>query len=44
MCLQTAVLDPTQISASKQPIIDRSNPKNKLLEKTKQMFKDASNF
>jgi hypothetical protein len=42
--MQQEILDPTQIPALKQPIIDRSNPKNQLLEKTKQMFKDASNF
>ena len=38
------LLDPTQIPAEKQPIIDRSNPDNKLLEKTGQMFEDAGNF
>lgn len=35
------LLDPTQIPAQKQPIIDRSNPDNKLLEKTAQMFDDS---
>ena len=35
------LLDPTQIPAVKQPIIDRSNPDNKLLEKTGQMFDDS---
>ncbi|MGD1920520.1 MAG: hypothetical protein ACFCAD_17520 [Pleurocapsa sp.] len=38
------LLDPTQIPAEKQPIIDRSNPDNKLLEKTAQMFEDAGDF
>ena len=38
------LLDATQIPAEKQPIIDRSNPDNKLLEKTAQMFEDAGNF
>ena len=38
------LLDPTQIPAKKQPIIDRSNPDNKLLERTQQMFEDAGNF
>ena len=42
--LQKELLDPAQIPARKQPIIDRSDPNNKLLEKTKQMFDDASNF
>lgn len=41
---QKALLDPAQIPAVRQPIIDRSNPDNKLLEKTAQMFKDAGNF
>ncbi len=41
---QKELLDPTQIPAKKQPNIDRSNPNNKILEKTGQMFKDASNF
>lgn len=41
---QKELLDPTQIPAKKQPIIDRSDPDNKLLEKTGQMFKDAANF
>ena len=35
------LLDPTQIPAKQQPIIDRSNPDNKLLEKTGQMFDDS---
>ena len=41
---QKALKDPAQIPAVKQPIIDRSNPDNKLLEKTKQMFDDAGDF
>lgn len=41
---QKELLDPTQIPAKKQPIIDRSDPNNKLLEKTVQMFKDAADF
>lgn len=41
---QKKLLDPTQIPAVKQPAIDRSNPDNRLLEKTGQMFDDASNF
>lgn len=35
------LLDPTQIPAKKQPIIDRSSPDNKLLEKAGQMFDDS---
>lgn len=42
--IQKALKDPAQIPAVKQPIIDRSNPENKLLEKTVQMFEDAGNF
>ena len=41
---QKELLDPAQIPAQKQPAIDRSNPDNKLLEKTKQMFDDAADF
>lgn len=41
---QKALKDPAQIPAVKQPIIDRSNPDNKLLEKTGQMFDDAADF
>lgn len=41
---QKQLLDPTQIPAKKQPGIDRTDPSNKLLEKTKQMFDDAANF
>ena len=38
---QKQLLDPTQIPAKKQPIIDRSSPENKLLEKAGQMFDDS---
>lgn len=38
---QSKLLDPTQIPAQKQPIIDRSNPNNQLLEKVGQMFDDS---
>jgi hypothetical protein len=38
------LLDPTQIPAVKQPILDRSDPNAKLLEKTKQMFDEAADF
>ena len=41
---QRQLLDPTQIPAQKQTAIDRSDPDNKLLEKTGQMFDDAANF
>lgn len=41
---QKELLDPTQIPAKKQPNIDRSDPNARLLEKTGQMFKDASDF
>lgn len=41
---QKELLDPTQIPAKKQPIIDRFDPNNKFLEKIGQMFEDASNF
>ena len=41
---QRELLDATQIPAQKQPLIDRSDPDAKLLEKTKQMFEDAGNF
>jgi len=41
---QRRLLDATQIPAEKQPILDRSDPDAKLLEKAKQMFKDAGNF
>ena len=35
------LLDPAQIPAVKQPIIDRSNPDNKLLEKSVEAFENA---
>ena len=41
---QQELLDPKQIPDLQQPIINRANPENKLLEKTQQMFEDASNF
>jgi hypothetical protein len=41
---QKALNDPSQIPAVKQPGIDRSDPDNQLLEKTKQMFDDAADF
>lgn len=41
---QAKLLDPAQIPAKKQPILDRSDPDAKLLEKTKQMFDDAADF
>lgn len=41
---KSKLLDATQIPAQKQPILDRSDPDAKLLEKTKQMFEDAGNF
>ncbi len=41
---QRALKDPGQIPAVRQPAIDRTDPNNKLLEKTKQMFDDAANF
>ncbi|HEY9768163.1 MAG TPA: hypothetical protein V6C71_06580 [Coleofasciculaceae cyanobacterium] len=41
---QQELLNPSQIPTLKQPTINRANPENKLLEKTKQMFEDASNF
>lgn len=39
--VQDRLLDPTQIPAVKQPTINRTNPDNKLLEKTGQMFDDS---
>ena len=39
--IQDRLLDPTQIPAVKQPTINRTNPDNKLLEKTGQMFDDS---
>ncbi|MBE9043986.1 hypothetical protein IQ255_06135 [Pleurocapsales cyanobacterium LEGE 10410] len=41
---QQELLDPNRIPSPKQPNINRANPENKLLEKTKQMFEDAGNF
>ena len=41
---QQELLDPNRIPTPKQPAINRADPKNKLLEKTKQMFDDADNF
>ena len=41
---QEELLDPKEIPAVRQPTINRADPDNRLLEKTKQMFKDASNF
>ena len=41
---QQELLDPDRIPTLQQPIINRADPDNKLLEKTKQMFDDASNF
>lgn len=41
---QQELLDPDRIPNLQQPIINRADPENKLLEKTKQMFEDASNF
>ena len=41
---QKELLDPSQIPAKKQPILDRSDPDAKLLEKTGQMFDDAADF
>ena len=38
---QKQLLDPAQIPAKKQPIIDRSNPDNKILEKVGEMFDDS---
>ena len=38
---QKQLLDPTQIPAKKQPIINRSNSDNQLLEKAGQMFDDS---
>ena len=41
---QAKLLDPAQIPAKKQPILDRSDRDAKLLEKTQQMFDDAADF
>ena len=41
---QKQLLDPTQIPAKKQPILDRSDPDAKLLEKVGEMFDEAGDF
>ena len=41
---QQELLDPDRLPTLQQPIINRADPENRLLEKTKQMFEDASNF
>ena len=41
---QKQLLNPAQIPAVKQPILDRSDPDAKLLEKTKKMFDEAGDF
>jgi hypothetical protein len=41
---QQELLNPKQIPTSQQPAINRADPENQLLEKTKQMFEDAGNF
>jgi hypothetical protein len=41
---QKELTDPAQIPAKRQPVFDRSDPKARLLEKTGQQFKDASEF
>ena len=41
---QQELLDPKEVTSAKQPTINRADPKNKLLERTKQMFEDAGNF
>ena len=38
------LLDPGKIPTPQQPVINRASPENQLLRKTKQMFKDATNF
>lgn len=38
------LLDPATIPTPQQPVINRTSPENQLLRKTKQMFKDATNF
>ena len=38
------LLDPAQIPAVKQPMLDRSDPDAKLLEKTAKMFDEAGDF
>lgn len=41
---QRELQDPGQFPAQRQPVIDRSDPDAKLLEKVGQAFKDASEF
>lgn len=41
---QQELLNPVKTPNPQQPTINRANPKNKLLEKTEQMFEDAGNF
>ena len=41
---QQELLNPSEIPTHQQPAINRADPENRLLEKTKQMFEDASNF
>ena len=41
---QQQLLNSKRIPSVRQPIINRADPENELLEKTKQMFEDASNF
>ncbi|MBL1174941.1 DUF6658 family protein [Pantanalinema sp. GBBB05] len=41
---QKKLMNPGQIPAQRQPIVDRSDPNAKLLEKTGQTFKDAGSF
>ncbi|MGI0486678.1 DUF6658 family protein [Pantanalinema rosaneae CENA516] len=41
---QKRLMNPGQIPAQRQPIVDRTNPDARLLEKTGQTFKDASGF
>ncbi len=41
---QAELQDPGQIPAKRQPVIDRSNPDDRLLERIGQTFKDASEF
>jgi hypothetical protein len=41
---QKALKDPGQIPAVKQTSINRSDPNNQLLEKTRQMFNEAADF
>lgn len=41
---QKELLDPRQIPAPQQPVVNRSDPDAKILEKVGQSFKDASEF